>query len=247
MYDRGLFLKGKTAVVTGAAGGIGEYICDRLAREYGMNIVITGRRAEALSALAGKLRGYGVRVLECICDLSGMDGITKLIEAAAAEFGGIDVLINNAGMAHNCAYEDVTPELFDTIMNINVRAPFFLCQKAIPYLRKSDCATVINICSVTAHKGYPRQSAYAASKHALLGLSKSLANELYNENIRVHVISPGGVFTDMVAVARPDLTSDGMIMPDDIANVVGFMLENRLSNAVVDEIEVHRAAKEPFA
>lgn len=246
MTERGAFLRGRIAVVTGAAGGIGEYICDRLAREYGMNLVVTGRRRDALEALAAKLRGFGVKVAVCVCDLGKMEGVDRLI-AAAAELGGVDVLINNAGLAHNCAFEDVTPELFDSIMNINVRAPYFLCQKAIPFLRNSDCATIINICSVSAHKGYPRQSAYAASKHALLGMSKSLANELYGDNIRVHAISPGGVFTDMVAVARPDLSPDGMIMPEDIANIVGFILENRRSNAVVDEIEVHRVSKEPFA
>jgi len=137
--------------------------------------------------------------------------------------------------------------LFDSIMQINVRAPYFMCQQALEDLRKSDCATIINICSVVAHKGYPRQSVYAASKHALLGLSKSLANEVYKDNIRVHVISPGGVFTPMIALVRPELTPEGMILPEDIANIMGFYLECRKSNAVVDEIEVHRANKEPFA
>ena len=121
-----------------------------------------------------------------------------------------------------------------------------MCQRAIPDLKKSDCATIINICSVVAHKGYPRQSAYAASKHALLGISKSMANELFRDNIRVHVISPGGVFTPMVALTRPDLTPEGMIMPQDVAHIVRFYLECRNTNAVIDEIELHRANKEPF-
>ena len=108
-------------------------------------------------------------------------------------------------------------------------------------------ASIINICSVVAHKGYPQQSVYAASKHALLGLSKSLANEVFRDDIRVHVISPGGVFTDMVALARPDLTPDGMTLPEDIADIVLFLLEHRAANAVIDEIQVHRTNKEPFA
>jgi NADP-dependent 3-hydroxy acid dehydrogenase YdfG len=77
-------------------------------------------------------------------------------------------------------------------------------------------------------------------------MSKSLANEVYTENIRVHVIAPGAVFTDMVRIARPDLTEEGMILPEDIAEVVAFFIEHR-SNAVVDEIQVHRAGKAPFA
>ena len=141
----------------------------------------------------------------------------------------------------------MTPELFDSIMQVNVRAPYFLCQRALPELKASSCATIINICSVVAHKGYPRQSVYAASKHALLGWSKSFANEFYKDDIRVHVISPGSVYTKMIAMVRPDLSPEGMILPEDIADIVGVYLMLRKSNAVVDEIEVHRVTKEPFA
>ena len=246
MKDRFEHLHGRTAIVTGAAGGIGEALCRRLAG-YKMNLVITGRKAETLKALSDSLRAEGIQVCECVGDLADMAFIDSVFAAAREHFGGVDVLINNAGLVHNCTVEEMTPELFDSIMQVNVRAPYFMCQRALPDLRKSDCATIINICSVVAHKGYPRQSVYAASKHALLGLSKSLANEVYRDNIRVHVISPGGVFTPMIAKARPDLTPEGMMLPEDIASVVGFYLEMRLSNAVVDEIQLHRVNKEPFA
>ena len=246
MKDRFEHLHGRTAIVTGAAGGIGEALCRRLAG-YKMNLVITGRKAETLKALSDSLRAEGIQVCECVGDLADMAFIDSVFAAAREHFGGVDVLINNAGLVHNCTVEEMTPELFDSIMQVNVRAPYFMCQKALPELKKSDCATIINICSVVAHKGYPRQSVYAASKHALLGISKSLANEVYKDNIRVHVISPGGVFTPMIAKARPDLTPEGMMLPEDIASVVGFYLEMRLSNAVVDEIQLHRVNKEPFA
>ena len=246
MKDRFEHLHGRTAIVTGAAGGIGEALCRRLAG-YKMNLVITGRKAETLKALSDSLRAEGIQVCECVGDLADMAFIDSVFAAAREHFGGVDVLINNAGLVHNCTVEEMTPELFDSIMQVNVRAPYFMCQKALPELRKSDCATIINICSVVAHKGYPRQSVYAASKHALLGLSKSLANEVFRDNIRVHVISPGGVFTPMIAKARPDLTPEGMMLPEDIASVVGFYLEMRTSNAVVDEIQLHRVTKEPFA
>lgn len=245
--NKAAFLKGKTALVTGAAGGIGEAVCQKLTADYGMNLIITGRNDATLHPLAESLRAHGVEVYPCIGDLSDMAFIDCVLNSARERFGGIDVLINNAGLSHNCSVEEMTPELFDSIMQVNVRAPYFLCQRALPDLRKSDCATIINICSVVAHKGYPRQSVYAASKHALLGLSKSLANEVYRDGIRVHVISPGGVYTPMVALTRPDLTPDGMTLPEDIANIVGFYLECRKTNAVIDEIEVHRLMKEPFA
>ena len=181
-------------------------------------------------------------------DIKILNGLIEgLIDCAVQHFGGVDVVVNNAGLVHNCGAEEVTPELFESIMQVNVRAPYFICQRAIPMLKKSECATIINICSVVAHKGYPSQSAYVASKHALLGISKSLANELYQDDIRVHVVSPGGVYTDMAAIARPDLSPEGMILPEDIAAVVGFYLEGRKRNAVIDEIEIHRPAKAPFA
>ena len=246
MKDRFEHLHGRTAIVTGAAGGIGEALCRRLAG-YKMNLVITGRKAETLKALSDSLRAEGIQVCECVGDLADMAFIDSVFAAAREHFGGVDVLINNAGLVHNCTVEEMSPELFDSIMQVNVRAPYFMCQRALPDLRKSDCATIINICSVVAHKGYPRQSVYAASKHALLGLSKSLANEVYKDNIRVHVISPGSVFTPMIAKVRPDLTPEGMMLPEDIDSVVGFYLEMRTSNAVVDEIQLHRVNKEPFA
>lgn len=246
MKDRISHLIGKTAIVTGAAGGIGEALCAKLA-EYKMNLVITGRNEAKLNALAETLKAAGVKVLVCAGDLSELDFVDCVLAQARETFGGVDVVINNAGLTHNCSFEEMTPELFDSIMKINVRAPYFMCQRAIADLRKSDCATIINICSVVAHKGYPKQSVYAASKHALLGLTKSLANEVYKEDIRVHVISPGSVFTPMIAIARPDLTPEGMILPEDIAEIAGFYLEMRKTNAVMDEIEVHRVTKEPFA
>lgn len=240
------FLKGKTAIITGAAGGIGEFLCRKLAG-YEMNLALTGRNQEKLHSLAESLRATGTQVCECVGDLSELEFVDNVLASARKSFGGVDVIINNAGISHNCPVEEMTPELFDHIMRVNVRAPYFMCQRALSDLRRSDCATIINICSVVSHKGYPRQSVYAASKHALLGLSKSLANEVYSDGIRVHVIRPGSVYTGMIAMVRPDLQPEGMILPEDIANIVGFYLENRRSNAVIDEIEVHRVTKEPFA
>ena len=244
MENRWEYLKGKTAIVTGAAGGIGEAICKKLAG-YGMNLVITGRRETALAELEQQLRG--ACVCRCVGDLTSLDFVDEVLDAARKTFGGVDVIINNAGLSHNCTVEEMTPELFDSIMQVNVRAPYFLCQRAVPDLKESDCATIINICSVVAHKGYPRQSVYAASKHALLGMSKSFANEYYKDDIRVHVISPGSVYTKMIAMVRPDLTPEGMMLPEDIADIIGVYLQFRKTNAVIDEIEAHRVTKEPFA
>lgn len=239
-------MKNKTAIITGATGGIGYALTEKLAG-YKMNLVLTGRKTEALEKAGELARKMGAEVCLVPGDLTELDFQDQLLRKAQETFGGVDVVINNAGLAHNCQVEEVTPELFDRIMKINVRAPYFLCQKALPYLRKSDCATIINICSVVAHKGYPLQSAYVTSKHAFLGFSKALANEVFKENIRVHVISPGGIYTDMSKIVRPDLSPEGMMLAEDIADMAGFFLEHRHTNAVIDEIQAHRIGKEPFA
>ena len=237
-------LADKILLLTGGGGGIGRAIALRMARE-GMKIILLGgsdlKKLEDTKALVEEFS-------PCTAlpgDLTDLTFLEKAAVQAAEVFGGIDVLINNAGAAANHAFENVTAAEFDKIMAINVKVPFFLTQSALPFLKKSGIPTVINIASVTGHDGYPQQSVYSASKHALLGMTKSIASEYYRENIRVHAISPGGVYTDMVKVTRPDLKSDGMIMPEDIAEIAYFFLAHR-GNAVVDEILVHRVGKEPF-
>lgn len=245
MMDRE-FLKEKNAIVTGATGGIGISICKKLA-SYGMHVAAVGRNEGKLKAVSEAIDSCGGVALTVAGDITDNEFPDRLINRVTETFGGIDVLINCAGIAQRDKFEEITPEKYDKIMNTNVRAPYFLTQKALPYLRESDCAIIINIASVVAHKGYPLQSVYAASKHALLGWSKSLANEVFEDDIRVHVIAPGGVYTDMVALSRPDLTQEGMPVPEDVADTVGFLLGMRHTNAVFDELEFHRRNKAPFA
>ena len=234
---------GRVALITGAGGGIGRAIALRLAEDH-MKLVLVGRTESKLIETKNLIPDTQSVIVTG--DLLDPAFPKSCIEAAVKAFGRLDVLINNAGLAQSQPFESITADEYDRIMNTNVKAPFLLTQAALPHLRASDFATVINIASVTAHKGYPLQSVYSASKHALIGMSKSLANEVYKEGIRVHVISPGGVFTDMVRIARPDLSDEGMILPEDVAEIAAFFLEHR-TNAVIDEIQAHRVGKEPFA
>ena len=237
-------LKNKTAIITGAGGGIGRAVAVKLARS-GMNIILFGgNNAEKLQTTAAMVEEHS-NALIIQGNLTNLEFLSSAIKTAAEKFGGADVLINNAGVAQSTPFEEVTPEEFDRIMAINTRVPFFLTKYALPYLKKSETPTVINIASVVAHAGYPLQSVYTASKHALLGMTKSFAREYYKDNIRVHAICPGGVYTDMVKISRPDLSPEGMIMPEEVADIIHFLLENR-GNAVIDEIMLHRVNKEPF-
>ena len=233
-------LRGKTALVTGAGGGIGREIAVRI-KAAGANVAICGRNAEKLRETALAIGG----ALELPGDLLDVEYAQSCVDKTAAAFGGLDILVNNAGVALSKPFEETSMEEFERVMDTNVRAPFVVSQRALPYLRRAQ-GRIINIASVVAHKGYPLQSAYAASKHALLGLSKSMANELYKDGVRVHVVSPGGVYTDMAKVARPDLEPDGLITAGEIAGTVMFLLSLD-KNAVVDEICLHRQGKEPFA
>lgn len=234
-------LRGKVALITGASGGIGSAIARALA-PLGVRLALLGRSAEKLHAVAQTLD------TETLCipgDLLEDTDLRAAVEQTLARFGQLDILVNNAGMALSCPFEQTSLKQFDRILRLNARAPFALCQLALPHLRRSDAATIINIASVNAHKGYALQSAYSASKHALVGWTKALAAETWREGIRVHLISPGGVFTDMVKISRPDLTGEGMIQPEDIAEIVTFLLTHR-TNAIIDEVCVHRDGKEPF-
>ena len=233
-------LRGKTALVTGGGGGIGREIAARL-KAAGANVAICGRNVEKLEAAAHAIGG----ALTLPGDLLDDTYVQSCVDRTVETFGGLDILINNAGVALSKPFAETAIEDFDRVMATNVRAPFILIRSALPHLRKAR-GRVINIASVVAHKGYPLQSAYAASKHALLGLSKSLANELYEDGVRVHVISPGGVYTDMAKVARPDLSPDGLISAAEVADAVMFLLSLD-KNAVIDEICLHRQGKAPFA
>ena len=204
-------------------------------------MAICGRNVEKLEAAAHAIGG----ALTLPGDLLDDTYVQSCVDRTVETFGGLDILINNAGVALSKPFGETTIEDFDRVMATNVRAPFILIRSALPHLRKAR-GRVINIASVVAHKGYPLQSAYAASKHALLGLSKSLANELYEDGVRVHVISPGGVYTDMAKVARPDLSPDGLISAAEVADAVMFLLSLD-KNAVIDEICLHRQGKAPFA
>ena len=236
-------LTGKKALITGAGGGIGRAIALRLA-ESGMKLALVGRDADKLVRTAA-LTGRPLDMLVLPVDLEKPKSIRDIMRIMTGHFKVLDLLVNNAGAALNCPFEEITEADYDHLMTVNAKVPFLLCQKTLPLLRQSECPTIINIGSVVAHKGYAQQAAYAASKHALMGMTKSLAKEVEPEGIRVHIICPGSVDTGMIRIARPDLSSEGMIAPEEIAELVAYLAEHR-GNGIIDEIQLHRTGKEPF-
>ncbi|MBF6629115.1 MAG: SDR family oxidoreductase [Proteiniphilum sp.] len=237
--------KGMIALITGASRGIGESIAIRLAA-MGMQIVITGRDADKLEMLKDHIQKIAPKPHIIVADISAPDTPGRLIGETIQMFGGIDLLVNNAGYAISKSLEETDYHEWDHSMAVNARAPFFICKEAIPYLRESACATIINISSVVGRLGYVHQAAYAASKHALMGFSKVLAKEVQPLGIRVHTIAPGGVATDMVKTMRADIDESQLIQPEEIADIVEFFLRHR-GNAMIDNIDVRRANGTPFA
>lgn len=201
--------------------------------------------AQMNEATQKETESANVEVLLCPADLADHTAPAEIIKRIIDKFGRLDILINNAGIAVSKSIEESTVNDWDLQMAVNARAPFLLCREAIPYLRKSESPVIINISSVVGKRGYVNQSAYTASKHALMGMTKVLAQEVFDDNIRVHIISPGGVATDMVSKMRPDLDISVMPKPEDIADIVEFILTHR-GNAVIDDINIRRAGNCPW-
>jgi 3-oxoacyl-[acyl-carrier protein] reductase len=238
-------LAGKTAIVTGASRGIGRCIALTLAHA-GANLALAARTPNELAAVVGEIEASDGTAATFPTDICVEADVISLVERTLVRFSRLDIVVNNAGMGIFKPLVDTTAGEWDQIMAANARGPFLLCRAAVPYLRRQPRSTIVNIASVVAIKGYANQAAYAASKHALYGMSKALAREVQSDGIRVHVVSPGGVDTELSAQARPDLDRAGLITPQEVADIVLFLV-TREGNAVIDEINVRRQGATPWA
>jgi 3-oxoacyl-[acyl-carrier protein] reductase len=238
-------LTGKVAVITGAGRGIGRSIALGLSIEK-MRLVLTGRKVVLLEKLQNELAEKKTDTLVISANLEDQSAPEMIVSKTIEKYGQIDVLVNNAGTAVSKRIEDTEISDWNTLINVNARAPFFLTKEAMKYLKKSLLGHVINIGSVVDTKGYVSQAAYTASKHALLGFSKVLAMEGRKDGITVNVISPGGVDTELISGMRPDINRSELIDPGEIAGLVVFLLKQG-GNAAIDHIKVRRRTKEPWA
>jgi 3-oxoacyl-[acyl-carrier protein] reductase len=224
-------LSGKTALVTGATRGIGKGIALKLANE-GANIAFTFVSSvekakifeEELTALGVKAKGYQSNAAE-------FAGAEKLIEDIVKEFGGIDVVVNNAGITRDNLMMRMTEQMWDEVMDTNLKSAFALTKAVQRPMMKARSGSIINITSVVGITGNAGQANYAASKAGMIGLTKSVAKELGSRNIRCNAIAPGFIETEMTE-ALPEETRkewcEGIALkrggsPDDVANAVLFL------------------------
>ena len=237
-------LKNKVALVTGASKGIGRAVALDLGAA-GANVVLTARSADLLTEAAAEIKAAGGDALAIPADLSDEKAIAAMIDQATRHYGRLDIVVNNAGIVYAGPLADTPTADWDQLMSINVRAPFIICRQTLPWLKQAQPGYIVNISSVVGIKGYANQTLYSATKHALRGMSIALAEELRDDNVRVHVICPGGVATDLVRQVRPDIDEADLMQPDEIAELVLYLVTHK-GNAVMDEVRLRRASSSPW-
>ena len=254
-------LDGKVAIVTGVTKrkGAGKAIAQRLA-EQGAAVAITGRQTSLPGAeeIAEGFRHDGHRAIAVAADSTDPDQINAAVATVVAEFGGLDVLVNNAGIAGPSAPVDEHDEDgWDKCIQVNLSGTFYMTRRAVPLLRQRGGGAIINISSTAALHGYPLRSAYAASKWAMMGLMKTWAMELGPEGIRVNAVCPTSVEGARIdAVIRRDAEQRGLpveqvrdvylrqtsmrtfVTPDDVADTILFLASDAASKISGQSISV---------
>ncbi len=223
MFD----LSGKKALVTGATGGIGASIAKTL-HAHGAEVAISGTRAEKLQELAGEL---GDRVHILPANLSDRESVDSLAKAAAGAMGGVDILVNNAGITRDNLAMRMKEDEWDSVLQVNLESVFRLSKGFLRTMMKSRWGRIINITSVVGVTGNPGQANYAASKAGLIGMSKSLAQEVASRGITVNCVAPGFITTPMTDALTDDqkaaitnnIPSGTLGKPEDIAASVLYL------------------------
>lgn len=229
-------LKGATAVVTGASRGIGRAIAEALAGE-GTSLVLNARATGPLEEAATALRRKGVRVETVAGDVGDEATAARLVETATSRTGRLDVVVNNAGIGHHGPLEAMDPADFDRVCRTNLRGPFLLMRAAIPALRRSGGGTIVSLASLAGVNPVPQRAAYAATKWGLIGLSRSLLQEVRKDGIRVLILEPGSTLTEFGHDPSKLANAEKLVRPEDVASILVAALKLP-ARATVSEIEI---------
>jgi len=229
----------KNVLITGATGGIGSAILD-IFYKNGFNITASGTNEDKLKKLQDK---YSERVSAIKCDLSDENQINHLVSQAQASCDSIDILINNAGITKDNVFLRMQKDQWDDVINVNLNSNFLLTKLVIKGMIKKRWGRIVNITSVVAKMGNPGQANYVASKSAIEGFSRSLAQEVASRNITINCVAPGFVDTDILSTIEPEKLKDmtknipvGRIgTPEDVSNAV-FFLSSEESSYITGQV-----------
>lgn len=217
-------LKNKTAIVTGGTKGIGRAITEALMQE-GISVCLTARNQNEIDEVVSQLGGNESRAIGFACDVRDYEQVKALIDYTVEELGGLDVLVNNAGIGIFKTVADTSPEDFRAVLETNLFGVFYCCHEAIPAMKKRGAGYIINISSLAGANPHPRMAAYNASKFGLNGFSEALMQEVRHDNIKVSYIMPGSVNTEFGGDSASDEKS-WQLTPQDIARVVVDLLHH---------------------
>ena len=222
----------KKVLVTGSGTGIGKGIALAFAREGADVALHYAHSSRGAAAAAATARDTGVRAEAFKADFSDVDAVRELGRDAVGFLGGLDVLVNNAGITMNLPFEDVTVEQFETLYHVNIRAQFFLTQTVLPTMLAAGEGAIVNITSIHAFEGFPQHAVYAGTKGAIVAYTRELAVELAPRGIRVNGIAPGAVTVEShhEVIQDYDPEAGGRLIPvgfegkpDDIGRVAVFL------------------------
>jgi NAD(P)-dependent dehydrogenase (short-subunit alcohol dehydrogenase family) len=228
-------LRGRTALITGATGGIGLAIARAFAAD-GCNLVITGRNEKALHTIGRELLGHKIRVLAHPCDVRNPHSVDDLFRATRRHFPHLDIVVNNAGIAQlKLPVENLPFPIWKDVFATNVDGTFLVTQAALATMKRG--ATIVNNLSIAATRVFAGSAAYNASKHAALGLSNTLREELRPRGIRVIGLLPGATDTDIWKTLWPQAPRKKMMSPETVARAVveAILLP---PNATVENLEI---------
>lgn len=220
----------KVALVTGGSRGIGASICHALAAD-GFAVVVASRKQEACDRVAAELEANGHQAMALALDVQDVESFKEKVKAVTDRFGGLHVLVNNAGVTADNLMLRMKPDAYDFVMETNLRGAYFLSQAVLRTMMKQKWGRIINITSVVGLMGNPGQTNYAASKAGLVGLTKSLAREVGSRGITVNAIAPGYIATEMTEGLSEEIKASfveniplgRMGAPEDVAHSVSFL------------------------
>ena len=224
-------IAGKVVVITGASSGLGEAAARHLSAD-GACVVLGARRVDRLEALAAELANGGGKALALATDVTRVDQVKALVDAAVKAYGRIDVIINNAGLMPQSLLERLKIDEWDRMIDVNIKGVLYGIAAALPHMKAQKSGHVISVSSVAGHKVRPGGTVYSATKHAVRVISEGLRQEVKPYNIRTTVISPGAVDTELpdlitdpdVAVAMRKFYDDVAIPADSFARAVVFAM-----------------------